>query len=96
MHISHNVHAFKTSACGIKPPLLLLWFGIFFFYIKILSRICGKEIGTSTTFAPAMTKEIKEKRLVIFRYYFYVHLMILMNVDSEGYLDKTRDCVEDW
>jgi len=31
MH-SQNVHAFKTSACGVKAPLLLLWFEDYFFF----------------------------------------------------------------
>lgn len=68
MPISKNVYAFKTSVCGIKPALLFLWFGDISFLINILWHICGKEIGSTTTFTPTKIKQIKEKPLVIFGY----------------------------
>lgn len=43
-----------------SPPLLLLQFGDHYkTLIKIPSHIYGKEIGGTSTFTPAMIKQIK-------------------------------------
>lgn len=80
-----------------SPPLLFLQFEDHYkVLIKIPPHIYGKEVGGTTTLPPAMIKQIKENPWVNFRSLLSLHFMILMTIDSECGVDKTKDYVEDW